>query len=164
MFGDRFNDLDYNGRLVMATAAIERVVSHNRLLEICDAHSHDLSLLLARLVKQGLLESDGRSRGTVYFLPGDHLPTPEQVFIGPAFPIPQFANIGSSTEHSEVTRMFGGDLRTFIARGGRLRRSRKTRDTSPDAPVVDDLSFLDVSFRDILEGLAEEPPPREAQF
>ena len=87
----------------MATAAIERVVSHSRLLEICDAHSHDLSLQLASLVKQGLLESDGRSRGTVYFLPGDSLPTPEQVFVGPAFPVPRLANMGSSSEYSKVS-------------------------------------------------------------
>jgi hypothetical protein len=31
-FGAEFDELDYNGRLVMATVAMERVVSHSRLL------------------------------------------------------------------------------------------------------------------------------------
>lgn len=47
-FGVRFESLEHTARLILATAAIERVVSHNRLLEICDAHAHDLSQLLAR--------------------------------------------------------------------------------------------------------------------
>src|SRR5690606_19304346 len=99
-FGSQFEELDYTGRLVMATAAMERVVSHRRLLEICEAHPHDLSQLLSRLVRQGLLECDGRSRGMVYFLPGERLPTPEQVFMDPAFPSMNAGIVGGSSEHS----------------------------------------------------------------
>lgn len=82
-FGVRFESLEHTARLILATAAIERVVSHNRLLEICDTHAHDLSQLLARLVREGFLVPDGRSRGMIYHLPGEQLPTPEQVFAGP---------------------------------------------------------------------------------
>src|SRR3546814_6100333 len=48
-FGAKFNALEHTARLLLATAAIEQVVSHSRLLEICDTHAHDLSQLLARL-------------------------------------------------------------------------------------------------------------------
>lgn len=161
-FGSQFDALDYTGRLVMATAVLERVVSHNRLLEICDAHSHDLSVLLARLVKSGLLESDGRSRGTVYFLPGDSLPTPEQVFVGPAFPVFRPVNMGSSTEYSEVSSEYiAGSSECSDQSDGE--RDSKGRLLTPhlDAPVIDDLAVLEESFRKSLEKLAEEPRQKE---
>lgn len=161
-FGTQFDTLDYTGRLVMATAALERVVSHNRLLEICDAHSHDLSVLLARLVKSGMLESDGRSRGTVYFLPGDSLPTPEQVFVGPAFPVLRPVNMGSSTEYSEVSSEYIAGSSEYSDQSDSERDSRGRLLTPHlDAPVIDDLAVLEESFRKLLEKLAEEPRQKE---
>lgn len=161
-FGSQFDTLDYTGRLVMATAVLERVVSHNRLLEICDAHSHDLSVLLARLVKSGLLESDGRSRGMVYFLPGDSLPTPEQVFVGPAFPVLRPVNMGSSSEYSEVSSEYIAGSSEYSDQSDGERDS-KGRLLTPhlDAPVIDDLAVLEESFRKSLEKLAEEPRQKE---
>lgn len=161
-FGAMFDDLDNTGRLVMATVAMERVVSHNRLLEICDAHSHDLSLLLARLVKQGLLETDGRSRGMVYFLPGDTLPTPELVFVGPAFPLVRATNMGSSSEYSEVSSEYSTVSSEYSSVVDE-KRDVHGRLVPPhlDAPVVDSLAALDKSFRDELEKQAEEPRQKE---
>jgi len=161
-FGALFDELDYTGRLVMATVAMERVVSHNRLLEICDAHSHDLSLLLARLVKQGLLESDGRSRGMVYFLPGDSLPTPEQVFVGPAFSRGPLANMGSSSEYSEVSSEYSAPSSEYSPPTDGERDSRGRLVTPHlDAPIIDNLEVLDNIFREFLEHLAEEPRQKE---
>lgn len=161
-FGALFDELDYTGRLVMATVAMERVVSHNRLLEICDAHSHDLSLLLARLVKLGLLESDGRSRGMVYFLPGDRLPTPEQVFIGPAFSREPLANMGSSSEYSEVSSEYSAGTSEYSPPTDGERDSRGRLVTPHlDAPIIDNLEALDEVFRELLEHLAEEPRQKE---
>ena len=103
-FGVRFESLEHTARLILATAAIERVVSHNRLLEICDTHAHDLSQLLARLVREGFLVPDGRSRGMIYHLPGEQLPTPEQVFAGPLQSSEHYAGSsehkGASSEHN----------------------------------------------------------------
>lgn len=82
-FGAPFGRLKHTERLILATAAIERVVNHSRLLEICGTHAHDLSVLLARMVRDGWLEAIGRSRGRFYSLPGERLPTPEQVFAVP---------------------------------------------------------------------------------
>ena len=161
-FGALFDELDYTARLVMATVAMERVVSHNRLLEICDAHSHDLSLLLARLVRQGFLESDGRSRGMVYFLPGDRLPTPEQVFIGPAFSREPLANMGSSSEYSEVSSEHTASSSEYSPPTDGERDSRGRLITPHlDAPIIDNLAVLDEVFREILEHLADEPRQKE---
>lgn len=159
-FGALFDALDHAGRLVMATVALERVVSHNRLLEICGGHSHDLSLLLARLVKQGQLASDGRSRGMVYFLPGEVLPTPEQVFMGQA--LLGVGNVGSSSEYSEVTSEYSAAASGHSALGD-SRRDLQGRLLTPhlDAPVVDDLSLLDQGFLKTLTQVAEEPRQKE---
>ncbi len=163
-FGAQFDTLDYTGRLVLATAAVERVVSHNRLLELCDAHSHDLSLLLARLVKQGLLASDGRSRGTVYYLPGEVLPTPEQVFVGPIF-LPEQASRAEgrseyskvSSEHSQPSSEYSApSLDQYDPDVGA--RDIVGRMLSPhlDAPIVDNVDLLASTFRATLERLAGE--------
>lgn len=161
-FGTQFNALDYTGRLVMATAAMERVVSHNRLLEICGAHSHDLSVLLARLVKQGLLESAGRSRGMVYFLPGDILPTPEQVFVGPTFLVAPAHNVGSSSRYSEVTSEYSaGSSEYSVQTDGERDHCGRLVTPHLNAPIIDDLVVLDEDFRVTLEYLAAEPRRKE---
>lgn len=157
-FGDKFDELDHTGRIVMATAVLERVVSHNRLLEICGAHSHDLSLLLASLVKLGFLESDGKSRGTVYFLPGETLPTPEQVFVGPTSPVVGRESMGSSSEYLERSSEHLEECSTYLPQKARERDSVGRMLTNYlDAPLVDDLSLLDEEFRMILQQLAEGP-------
>jgi predicted HTH transcriptional regulator len=149
-FGALFDRLDYTGRLIMATAAIERVVTHNRLLEICDAHSHDLTLLLAQLVKQGLLDSDGKSRGTVYFLPGDLLPTPEDVF--------PLSNIRSSSEYSQLSSEQLENSSEYKT-SSEVSRDEFGRfiSTQISHPIVDDLDALTLDFLISLEQRSIEP-------
>lgn len=163
-FGVQFDELDQTGRLVMATAAIERVVSHTRLLEICGAHAHDLSLLLAKLVKQELLASEGRSRGTVYFLPGQSLPTPEQVFVGPALPLELNANMGSSSAYSEISSAYSTSAPESSALDGGRDAFGRLVSTHLDAPVIDDLSLLTSDYRKQLETLAFEPRNGRLKF
>ena len=162
-FGSAFDALDHTARLILATAAIERVVSHTRLQEICDAHPHDLSLMLARLVRDGMLDSDGRSRGMVYYLPGESLPTPEQVFLGPVLPLPSAPSTRSSSEYSELSsesfsassECSGGEAR---AEGGASRDDvGRLVSVHLDAPVIDDLDCLDSGYLRNLEALASEP-------
>lgn len=45
------------------------MVNHGRLREISAEHPTDITKMLARLVKDGMLVSDGIGRGMVYFLP-----------------------------------------------------------------------------------------------
>lgn len=79
-FGESFDQVDSLGRMILATAMIEGVVNHARMAEICADHPHDLSLALARLERDGMLLSQGQSRGKVYHLPGAAPVSPEQVF------------------------------------------------------------------------------------
>jgi ATP-dependent DNA helicase RecG len=78
--GTRFDGLSAMERMILATAMIEGVVNHARMTEISTDHPHDLSLALARLEREGLLLSQGQSRGKVYHLPGLAPVSPEQVF------------------------------------------------------------------------------------
>ena len=67
--GARFARLSEPERLALVTAATEGLLSHPRFREICADHPSDITKMLGRLVKEGLLVSDGAGRGTVYFLP-----------------------------------------------------------------------------------------------
>jgi len=81
LFGTNFDRLDALGRSILSTAMIEGVVSHSRITEICTEHPHDVSLMLAKLEREGILQSQGRSRGKVYYLSGSAPVSPEQVFV-----------------------------------------------------------------------------------
>lgn len=67
--GAGFARLSEPERLALVTAATEGVLSHPRFREICADHPSDITKMLGRLVKEGLLVSNGVGRGTVYFLP-----------------------------------------------------------------------------------------------
>lgn len=164
LFGKKFEALDYTGRLVMATAAMEKVVSHKRLQDICGVHSHDLSLLLSRLVKQRLLESDGKSRGTVYFLPGAILPTPEQIFLETNDPERPNGNnnIGSSSEYTELSsEYFKGSSEHRKDQGEERDEFGRLLTDHLDAPIIDSLPTLEAEFRAKLEILAIEPRQKQ---
>jgi predicted HTH transcriptional regulator len=155
-FGAKFDSLSNDGRLVLATAVIERVVKHSRLLELCEAHPHDLTLLLARLVKEGFLASDGRSRGMVYHLPGESLPTPDQVFEGP-LPLSS-THIEPSSTHLPVSSTHLPPSSTYLGGGDQPRDANGCR-LSPhlDAPLIDELKELSPGFLTALEQQAIEP-------
>jgi predicted HTH transcriptional regulator len=67
--GAKFAGLSQLERLALVTAATEGTLNHARLREISTDHPTDLSKMLARLVKDGLLVPDGIGRGMVYYLP-----------------------------------------------------------------------------------------------
>jgi len=70
-FGVAFDGLGATERLAVVTAAVEGQLTHRRLREISDEHPRDLTLTLGNLVKNGFLESEGSTRATTYYLPGD---------------------------------------------------------------------------------------------
>ena len=152
-FGAGFDGLNQAERLIVATAAIERVVSHTRVAEISGLHPHDLTLSLQRLVREGFLVADGRSRGTVYHLPGEQLPTPEQVFgemDGPlplAIPNPFVDISGGEPDNSGGLGGSSGGLDG--GSGGLGRRSGPFGREVPelDRPIVDTLDGLDETYR-----------------
>ncbi len=92
-FGVRFDSLDKNGRLTLAAAASEKVVTHSRLLEMTGMHPLDATRLLQNLVRESFLEVHNAGRGAVYCLYGAGLPKPEEVF-GPSS-----EHLNQSSEH-----------------------------------------------------------------
>ena len=79
-FGTRLDGLNPDQRLILATAATEHQVTHPRIMSLCDLHPTDLSRLFALLVQDGFLEQSGRTRATVYRLPGSEPPRFQQEF------------------------------------------------------------------------------------
>lgn len=168
-FGQRFEGASGLERVILATAAIEGVVNHGRLGEISEAHPHDLSVALARLERDGLLQSQGQSRGKVYHLPGSAPLSPEQVFPDAVSSV----HNGSSSAHKPTSSVHNGDSSAPSAAkppgadagGGQEPQERDTDGCliSPllDAPIVDDLDHLTQALRQELESRARRP--RESQ-
>src|SRR3546814_99562 len=157
-FGAKFNALEHTARLILATAAIEQVVSHSRLLEICDTHAHDLSQLLARLVRDKFLVPDGRSRGVIYHLPGEKLPTPEQVFAG---------SQQSSEHYTDTSEHYTGTFEHYTGTFEHKTGLDPQRNADGcllsdhfDAPLVDTLKTLNTKFLKTLQALAREARQR----
>lgn len=161
-FGTAFDGLNQAERLIVATAAIERVVSHTRVAEISGLHPHDLTLSLQRLVREGFLVADGRSRGTVYHLPGEQLPTPEQVFGEMDGPLPLAISnplVDTSGGQPDNSGGLGGSSGGLDGGSGGLgRRSGPFGREVPelDRPIVDTLDSLDETYRKELLATAHD--------
>lgn len=171
VFGSAFSALGPTERMILATAAVERVVSHTRLVDICGVHPHDLTMALKGLVKGEMLVSGGRSRGMVYHLPGELLPTPEQVFAEPATSmmpeeIEDVWNNPKALEDSEVSSEYSEVSSEYSEVSSEY--SDAERDANGclmsshlDAPLVDSLDKLSPAFRHHLEALAAEPRAKQ---
>ncbi len=154
-FGSRFEKLDYVERVALALAASEGTVNHARLKTLTTEHPVDLSRILQRLTQQGMMESTG-GRGAIYYLVGEPLPTPEDVF-GPPGRILESSspNLGASSPNLEASSP------NLNASSPNLNEKRDSAgclisDQLP-LPVVDDLVRLTPEFRTRLEGIAVEP-------
>lgn len=150
------------GRVILATAMIEGVVNHARMTGICTDHPHDLSQALARLERDGMLLSQGQSRGKVYHLPGSAPVSPEQVFAFGGSSGNSGHSSGSSAASSGNNEDSSGNSITDApaeASAGvsdssaeQARRDEHGCLISPllDAPVVDALAALSPALRDEL--------------
>jgi ATP-dependent DNA helicase RecG len=147
-FGRALDRLTHAERVALALAASEGTVNHARLRALTTEHPFDLSKTLQHLTQAGFLESTG-GRGAIYHLPGEPIPTPDDVF-GPAtrFSVPSSPNLAASSPN-------------LAASSRNLAESR-----DPDGcliseqlslPVVDDLEPLSQALRSRLEGMASEP-------
>jgi hypothetical protein len=140
-FGVHFDGLTYVERVALALAASEGTVNHARLRAVTTEHPVDLSKTLQRLTQAGMLESTG-GRGAVYHLPGEMIPTPDDVF-GPAprISVPSSPSLDVSSPNFDEKRDADGCL---IAVPLQL-------------PVIDNLSALSWVLRARLEAIAAEP-------
>lgn len=127
-FGSAFDELPKLEQLILATAAAEKTVTHRRMGEISIDHTHDLTMAFQHLCRMGLLESAGRTRATVYFLPDESFPMPEDS----AFAVERMEKSKDPQPESENrSRAKAGWL---IVKG-------------LEYPLIDDLSLLDPNLR-----------------
>ena len=66
--GSPIDELDENELLLLATAQSEGVINHERLKELLPMHPADITKVLQKLRRDGLLIVEGRGRGCVYHL------------------------------------------------------------------------------------------------
>lgn len=152
--GPAFDRVDALGRVILATAKIEAVVNHARLSEICTDHPHDISQALARLEREGLLLSQGQSKGKVYHLPGATPVSPEQVFSGAGSSGSNESSSGSKAPSSGSNAGSPGSRADAEQGQDSTASAAPQRDAhgcllSPllDAPIVDDLAALSDELR-----------------
>lgn len=138
--GLAFEQVGSLDRMILATAMIEGVVNHARLTEICTDHPHDLSLALARLERDGMLLSQGQSRGKVYHLPGAIPVSPEQVFMT-GF---SSGSTGISSGSNELTSGNSSIQPADESYTDAAQRDQHGCLLSPllDAPILDDLAQI----------------------
>lgn len=140
-FGSGFERLNHVERVALALAASEGTVNHSRLRAVTTEHPVDLSRTLQHLTQVGMLESTG-GRGAVYHLPGESIPTPDDVFGPPArISMPSSPNLSGSSRNLSENRDADGCLIT----------------EQLELPVIDDLVALSPRLRSNLESLAAGP-------
>lgn len=158
VFGPKFDGLTHVARVALSLAASEGTVNHSRLCSMSTDHPVELSRTLHGLVQDGYLETSGTGRGVVYFLPGQSIPSPEDIFPNAVSVGVSGArssnvgslstNLGSSSLHSE-----GGSLHNGNNRGS---EGYLTHENLP-LPMIDNLDKLEDTIRHDLQALAVEP-------
>jgi hypothetical protein len=161
-FGEGFDTLSYDERVALALAASEGTVNHARLATISSSHTVDLSRTLQHLTQLGMLESTG-GRGAVYHLPGQDMPTPEDVF-GPHLKGMLEISTVLDSSSSDLPASFSGlrqsssDLPASSSGSGSQRDGHGYLLSGQlPLPVIDDLTALSSEVRTKLEAIAQEP-------
>ncbi len=144
--GEDYDQLAHEERVALAVAVVEGTVNHSRLCAIGNQHSADATHYLQDLVRRGLLEQTGSSRGAVYHIRGIRIPGPEDVFDSSHLP-----ESSSHLDESSLHLDEGSSRLRFRNRDGLL--------VSEDfaVPFVDDLGKLSKSYRNRLIEEAELP-------
>lgn len=172
-FGDDYSALPRLERLILATAAIEQVVSHSRIAEISTEHSFDITQALQSLVKKDMLKLKGHGRGAFYHLAGASLPTPADVFGAALTPFPELPvdSDDLATRSDDLTvssddlatssddlKVNSDDLEKYSDDiTGELDDYGRWASSALPAPAIHDLEALESEFRSQLENIAYEP-------
>ncbi len=155
-FGVEFDQLIDEERVALALAASEGTVNHSRLCSVSSAHPVELTRTLQHLTQREMLASTGSGRGAVYYLPGQDMPTPDDVF-GPPF-IPMSSSSSASDRSSSV---LAASSSVLAASSSTLPQQWNEHgylltDQLP-LPVINDLSRLSPMLREHLAMLAAGP-------
>lgn len=161
LFGERFEQLDDFEQVIIATAAIEGWVNHERACQLTTRHSREVTLTLPRLESKGFLVAGGEQKSKYYTLPGVSVMTPDEVFSLGA------ANIIGSSTHNDSNSTYSGDGSTYNS----LNSTHNSADSQPasrdeygrllncyiDLPYIDAVENLSDTFRESLFRLAAVP-------
>ena len=166
-FGADFERLNEDGRVALALAASEGTVNHARLCSVSSLHPVEVTRVFRSLVQLGMLSSTGSGSGTVYFLTGEDLPTPDDVF-GPAPKFSSVSSSGLSSSSSGLSSSSSGlspsssDLsrKSFVADQNRDEHGYLHTDQLV-LPVIDDLLLLSPALRQRLNTLAAAPQSKK---
>ena len=176
-FGERFELLDDFEQVIVATAAIEGWVNHERACQLTTKHPREVTLTLPRLESKGFLTAGGEQKSKHYTLPGVSVMTPDEVFTQGAVNV-----LSSSTYYGEGSTL--KDQRSIYSEGGMTqneimpeRAAMSMSDIEDghqcvvrdeygrilnrfiDLPYIDSVAHLTQPFRDML--FAQAAIPRE---
>ncbi|WP_261642532.1 RNA-binding domain-containing protein [Erwinia mallotivora] len=96
LFGERFNLLDDLEQIIIATAASEGWVNHERACQLTTRHSREVTLALQKLERKDFLVANGEQRQKTYTIQGVSLPTPDEIFSAP-LPVSMLSKSSNST-------------------------------------------------------------------
>ncbi|OAT75198.1 hypothetical protein A9B99_16945 [Mangrovibacter phragmitis] len=170
-FGETFDLLDDFEQVIVATAAIEGWVNHERACQLTTRHSREVTLTLPRLESKGFLVAGGEQKSKYYTLPGISVMTPDEVF--------SLETLASST-YNEDSSTYNEQRSTHNKGNSTYNEQRSTHneenaeDNQPtsrdeygrllnrfiDRPYIDDADNLTEAFRDSLFALAAVPRER----
>lgn len=147
LYGDKFNSLDPQERMIVAFVLDEKVITHTRLAEVLpDIHPRDLSEYLKKLTNKGFIEAHGKTRAMVYQVPGAKHLAPDDVFS---------AKVSTSSEHLESSSTHLESSSTHLNDKRQDEFGRWLVDEL-DVPIIGDLNNLDEGFKQTLFEIAKE--------
>ncbi len=159
LFGDKFEKLEPLDRTILITAATEKWVNHERVMQLTSEHSREVTLALPRLERLSFLHSTGSQKEKFYTLPGSKVSTVDEIFSGALNSQVTFeASSEGSNISSEGSNISSEDKSvspkgaTFKSTNGKGRRDDLGRLILSDLhfPFIDDLNALDEKFKDKL--------------
>lgn len=167
-FGETFEQLDDFEQVIVATAAIEGWVNHERACQLTTRHSREVTLTLPRLEGKGFLVAGGEQKSKYYTLPGVSVMTPDEVFslgavVNSTYNEQKSTHNEESSTYNEPESTHNEESSTYNA-GYDQPTSRdeygRLLNRFLDRPYIDDVENLTEAFRDSLFDLAAVPRER----
>lgn len=170
-FGERFDQLDDFEQVIVATAAIEDWVNHERACQLTTRHPREVTLTLPRLESKGFLVAGGEQKNKYYTLPGVSFMTPDEVFSMGAVSVTRNGHRSTHNEqrstHYDGSSTYNGQESTHSGEHSTHKPDTGTSDPRDehgrllnwfiDLPYIDDAGNLTEDYRESLFVLAAIP-------
>ena len=170
-FGERFDQLDDFEQVIVATAAIEYWVNHERACQLTTRHPREVTLTLPRLESKGFLVAGGEQKNKYYTLPGVSFMTPDEVFSMGAVSVTRSGHRSTHNEqrstHYDGSSTYNGQESTHSGEHSTHKPDTGTSDPRDehgrllnwfiDLPYIDDAGNLTEDYRESLFVLAAIP-------